>query len=340
MTHAVLPRSMVFAMEALDPLPELARQAEAAGFSRVFTTEYLHRDSVARALAIALGTTRIGVGTGIAYAFTRAPLAMAALSADVQRLSQNRFALGISSGTRGVRRWYDAEFDPPGPRIVEYADKVRAAWARNPDLLQAPPIYGAALNPVMGRLVRRSCDGVLLHPLALARTHLTTRLLPALEHREDSRRSDFDVIAWCVTSIADEPGAAVERARRQLAFYFSTPSYRTVAEGTEWADVPRAVREAFDASDRKASWSELAQLVPEDLVDELALAGTPSEVRARLALLEPELVSLGVTELVFQTVGADLSEQEIVANCQLIASELGPNVPAALVPGRGAGGHD
>ncbi len=329
MTGTRLPRSIVFATDALDPLPALARQAETAGFSRVFTTEYLHRDAVARALAIALGTTRIGVGTGISYAFARAPLGMAALAADVQRLSHNRFALGISSGTRGVRRWYEAEFDPPGPKIAEYADKLRAAWERNPDLTQPPPIYGAALNPIMGRLVRRSCDGVLLHPLAVARTHLASRLLPALEQREGDRKDDFEVLAWCITSIADDELIARERARRQLAFYFSTPSYRTVAEGTGWENVPLAVREAFDASDRKASWSELALLVPEDLVDELALVGTPSQVRTRLASLEPELMSFGITELVFQTVGADLSENEIVENCQLIASELGPGSPAA-----------
>jgi alkanesulfonate monooxygenase SsuD/methylene tetrahydromethanopterin reductase-like flavin-dependent oxidoreductase (luciferase family) len=317
-----LPRSIVFATEALDPLPGLARQAEAAGFERVFTTEYLNRDSVARALAIALGTSTIGVATGISYAFTRAPLAMAALAADVQRLSNNRFGLGISSGTRGVRRWYEAEFEPPGPRIAEYADKLRAAWEKNPDLTVPPPIYGAAVNPIMAKLVRRSCDGVLLHPLALARTHYESRIRPELEGAGDG----FEIVAWCITSIDADEDVARERARRQLAFYFSTPSYRTVVEGTAWEEVPLQIREAFDASDRKAAWSELANLVPDQLVDELALVGTPSAVRERLETLETELEGMGITELVFQTVGADLTEGEIVTNCELIASELGPKV--------------
>lgn len=325
MTDAKLPRSIVFATEALDPLTDLARAAETAGLARVFTTEYVNRDSVARALAIALGTDTIGVATGISYAFARAPLAMAALAADVQRLSNNRFGLGISSGTRGVRRWYDAEeFAPPGPKIVEYAEKLRAAYERNPDLEVPPPTYGAALNPIMGRLVRRSCDGALLHPLAMARTHFKTRLLPELQRREDSWREDFEIVAWYITSIADDGEIALERAKRQLAFYFSTPSYRTVAEGTDWEGVPTAVRNAFDASDRKASWTELADLIPDSLVNELALVGTPSQVRGRLPELEEELSSLGITELVFQTVGADLAEEEIVENCLLIASELGP----------------
>lgn len=322
--HPPLARSIVFATDALEPLPRLARLAEEAGFSRVFTTEYPNRDSVARALAIALGTTRIGVATGISYAFTRLPLAMAALAADVQRLSGGRFALGIGSGTRGVRRWYGADFDPPGTRIAEYAAALRDAWASNPDLPVAPPIYGAALNPVMGRLVRRSCDGALLHPIALARHHLETRLLPALQAQGETANDDFHIAAWCVTSIHPDESIARERARRQLAFYFSTPSYRTVAEGTSWEAVPGAVRDAFDSSDRRATWSDLSHLVPDAVVDEIALAGSPESVRSRLVELEPELASLGITELVFQTVGADLEEAEIVANCESIASELSP----------------
>jgi alkanesulfonate monooxygenase SsuD/methylene tetrahydromethanopterin reductase-like flavin-dependent oxidoreductase (luciferase family) len=136
--------------------------------------------------------------------------------------------------------------------------------------------------------------------------------------------SEFEIVAWCITSIDDDDALARERARRQLAFYFSTPSYRTVAEGTSWEEVPLAIRAAFDASDRKASWTELAELVPDELIDELGLVGTPAAVRERLEALEPELAGLGITELVFQTVGADLSEAEIVTNCQLIASELAP----------------
>jgi alkanesulfonate monooxygenase SsuD/methylene tetrahydromethanopterin reductase-like flavin-dependent oxidoreductase (luciferase family) len=318
-------RSIVFATEALEPLPGLARRAEESGFDRVFTTEFLHRDAVARALAIALETSRIGVATGIAYAFARAPVAMAALAADVQRLSGGRFALGLGSGTRGVRRWYDAEaFEPAGTRMVEYTGKVREGFARNPDLAVAPPIYGAAVNAVMARLVRRSCDGLLLHPLAVGRTHLVERLLPALRAEETMAAQDFHVAAWVITSIDPDEEVARERARRQLAFYLSTPTYRTVAEGTAWADVPSAVRDAFDASDRRATWTELARHIPDALVDELVLAGPPARVRARLVELEAELAGFGISELVFQTVGADLEEAEIVANCELIAAELGP----------------
>lgn len=320
-----LRRSVVFATEELEPLPELARRAERAGLDRVWTTEYVGRDAVARALAIALGTERIGVATGIAYAFTRVPLAMAALTADVQRLSGGRFGLGISSGTRGVRRWYGAEFDPPAPRIAAYAEALREAWAKNPDLAEPPPLYAAALNPIMTRAVGRSCDGALLHALALSRTHLHERLLPALErgYAEREGGSGFEVAAWCITAVDADEERARELSRRQLAFYLSTPSYRTVTADTAWESVADAVREAFDASDRKAAWSELAGLIPDAVVDELTISGPPAVARERAAALEAELREVGVTELVFQTAGADVSGDELISNCEQIADALG-----------------
>jgi alkanesulfonate monooxygenase SsuD/methylene tetrahydromethanopterin reductase-like flavin-dependent oxidoreductase (luciferase family) len=319
-------RSLVFATEALDPLVPLAREAEAAGLHRVWTTEYLHRDAVARALAIALGTERIGVGTGVAYAFARVPVQMAALAADVQRLSQNRFGLGISTGTRGVRRWYGAEFDPPAPRLAEYDEQLRETWGRNADLPTPPPVYGAALNPIMTRTVARDCDGVLLHALALGRTHLRERVLPALHKGQAQRTGDTppEVVMWCIASVDADEELARERARRQLAFYLVTPSYRTVAEGTPWEDAITRLRAAFDDAGRAPDWARYAPLIDDDLIDELTISGTPASAAAQLQTLEAELGELGVTEVVFQTVGADLSDDEVVANCGQIISALGP----------------
>jgi len=329
-TETPLRRSIVFATDELEPLTALAQRAERGGLDRVWTTEYVGRDAIARALAIALATERIGVATGITYAFTRVPLAMAALAADVQRLSGGRFALGISSGTRGVRRWYGAEFEPPAPAIAGYAEALREAWGRIPELETPPPVYGAVLNPIMTRWVAGSCDGALLHALALSRTHLHERLLPALAkglaQREDDKQ--LEVAAWCITSVDADEERARENARRQLAFYLSTPSYRTVAEGTSWEGVATAVREAFDASDRKAAWGELSHLIPDEVVDELTIAGTPATAPARAAALEAELAAAGVTELVFQTAGADVSAAELISNCEQIADVLGADPKA------------
>jgi alkanesulfonate monooxygenase SsuD/methylene tetrahydromethanopterin reductase-like flavin-dependent oxidoreductase (luciferase family) len=331
-TSTSLRRSVVFATDELEPLAALARRAERAGLDRVWTTEYVNRDAVARALALALATERIGVATGIAYAFTRLPLAMAALAADVQRLSGGRFSLGISSGTRGVRRWFGADFEPPAPSIGAYADALRAAWAANADLDGRPPkLYAAALNPIMTRTVARTCDGALLHALALSRAHLYERVLPALRDgsAQRSRAEPLEIAAWCITSIDEDAERARELARRQLAFYLSTPSYRTVTAGSSWERVAEDVRSAFDASGRTAKWAELSHLIPDAAVDELTISGAPADVRAKALALEAELAAAGVTELVFQLAGADVSAAELVASCERISDVLGPRGDAS-----------
>lgn len=326
-------RALVFATDQLEPLPELARRAEAARLDRVWTTEYRGRDSVARAIAIALATERIEVGTGVAYAFTRLPLAMAALSGDAQRLAGGRFRLGLSSGTKGIRRQYGAAgWDRPASALAEYIAELRAELDADPMLDAPPPIYGAAMNAAMTRTVAATCDGALLHALALTRVHLHERLVPALREGA-ARRADppplrdparpFELVAWCVTAVDDDADAARERARVQLAFYLATPSFAPVTAGAAWEDAAAEVRAAFAASGRRASWRDLARHVPDEAVDELAIWGTPDAARAKAAALEAELAPLGVGELVFQPCGAEADAAALVAECDKILTALG-----------------
>ncbi|MEZ5076780.1 MAG: LLM class flavin-dependent oxidoreductase [Solirubrobacterales bacterium] len=321
-----LRRGLVFATDLLEPLPELARQAERGGLQRVWTTEYEGRDAPVRALAIALGTKRIEVATGIAYAFARAPRAMAATAADLARLSAGRFALGIGPGTPGIRRRYGAEFEPPAPRTAAYVERLREAWSEDGALPQPPRVHAAALSPAMARTVAGVCDGVLLHALALTRNHLRERLIPALREgfgRRAARAAAPEVVAWCVTAIDPDEAAARERARAQIAFYLATPSFAKVTVGAEWEPAAAAVREAFAASGRRATWGELAALVPDEAVDELAIWGAPERARELAARLEAELRPLGVTELVFQTAGAGVGAAELCGDCERIAAALG-----------------
>jgi alkanesulfonate monooxygenase SsuD/methylene tetrahydromethanopterin reductase-like flavin-dependent oxidoreductase (luciferase family) len=177
----------------------------------------------------------------------------------------------------------------------------------------------------MTRTVARECDGALLHALALSRVHLHERVLPALDTGRTQRTSTspLEVAIWAITSIDADASLARERARRQLAFYLVTPSYRTVAEGTPWEGAVARLRQAFTDADRAPAWGRYAELIPDELIDELTICGTPEGARAQLAALEDEMDPLGITEIVFQTVGADLTDDEVVGNCHQIVSALG-----------------
>lgn len=319
-------RALVFATDALAPLPDLARRAEDAGFDRVWTTEYRGRDAVARAIAVAAATERIEVGTGIAYAFTRPPLAMAALAGDAQRLAGGRFILGVSAGTKGIRRQYGVEgWERPAPALAEYVAELRAGFAEDELLGAPPPIYGAAMNAAMSRTVAATCDGALLHALALTRVHLRERLVPAFREGVERRAAERppELVAWCVTAVDDDPVAARGRARVQLAFYLATPSFAPVTAGASWEEAAAEVRAAFAASGRRATWRDLAPHVPDEAVEELAIYGTGEAARAKAADLEAELAPLGVGELAFQPVGAAGEGPAFVAECEKILAALG-----------------
>lgn len=370
-----LRRSIVFATSLFAPLPGLAREAEGAGFDRVWTTEFPDRDALVRATVIGMATERIGVATGIAYSFTRHPLALAAAALDVHEAIGGRFTLGLGTATAAMRsRWYGLDEGRAIGRLADAVSMIRGAWAadgrfrhegeffrgRVEGLDLAPraaalpplPIYGSGLNAAMLRGATRCCDGLGLHPLAAAPLYAERTVAPILAAarrrqnpgapdatggaprtengvdqlpgapdatgdapRTENGERDFPAAMWVITQIDEDGEAARDRARRALAFFFSTPGYETAAEGEPWADAPERIRRRF--AETRADWDAVSAEVPDEMVDAMTLAGTPDEVRARLPGLEARLADLGVGELVFQT-GADLDEPTFVANCRQI----------------------
>lgn len=338
-------RSLVLATDIWSPTIQLARTAEERGLHRVWTTEYATRDAAIRALALAMSTERLRVATGIAYAFTRMPLAAAAMAADIQLASKGRFAMAIGAGTRGMRRTFYGrdDFDRPAPRLAEYAALMRAAWgaksglefegefysakvtgfSAHPELAAygPPPLYGSGLNAVMIRHAARAFDGVALHPLASASHYLDAVVAPAMRSGQDRKHGETSLAAWRVTSIDADGSVARQRVKSNLAFYFSTPSYASVLVGTPWVEVSAAVQKA--ARETGHDWARVAELIPDDMADAFSLSGTPDAVAAALPALEDEYAARGVDEIVFQTVGIGLDDEATVANCALILDTVG-----------------
>lgn len=318
----VLATSNVWGPEFLD----IAQQAELAGFDRLWTTERAGRDGLIRAAEVAMATERIGVGTGITFAFTRNPVAMAGAAAELDRLSGQRFTLGLGTGTRGVRRWFGEEFDHPAPRLAEYAALVRAALEPRTEGLkfegrfysaqvpsfegvagrggsQAPsprvPIYAGGLNRIMLTAMAQACDGVAVHPLAVGAAYMDSVVGPALSKGNESRTAGAaSVASWLLVSVDDDVQQAMLAARGQLAFYFCTPSYKAVADACGWGKVAETLQQEF--SRIGPDWDTLGKLLPEAMVHEFCPAGTVTEVAAALNGFAERLAAHGVDEIVLE----------------------------------------
>ena len=78
-------------------------RAEAGGVECVWAPE-LFRSAFTQAAYLAAKTERIGVGTGIAWAFTRSPFIAAISALDVDEMSGDRFRLGMGAGVKRTRR--------------------------------------------------------------------------------------------------------------------------------------------------------------------------------------------------------------------------------------------
>jgi alkanesulfonate monooxygenase SsuD/methylene tetrahydromethanopterin reductase-like flavin-dependent oxidoreductase (luciferase family) len=321
--------SMALATSFLSPLVQIARVADEGGLHRIWTTEGFGGDGLIRAGHLLANTERIGIGTGIAYAFTRAPLATAMAAADLAELSGGRFTLGLGAGTQGQRvRRFDVEFDHPAPRMAEYARLVRAALDTEvglrfegrfyrADFPQYEPtqslalrkdirLYAAALNPVMLREAARSCDGIALHSLAQAPQYLAAEVLPAIRQRPGG----VPVAAWKIAVVSDDLEQARRAARRQLAFYFSTPSYHGVLAGTGWEEAAqRMYVRAREIGYR--DWHEVGRLVPQDMLDAFSLVGGRDGIAEAAVRVAERLAPAGVDELVLQ-LASDRSEEQTV----------------------------
>ena len=339
--------SIVFAVPEFLPLIDLAREVEDAGFDRIWTTENPGRDALVRALTLGLHTKTIGVGTGIAYTFTRSPLAMAAAASDVSEALGGRFSLGIGAGTQGMRsRWYGiGDFDHAASRLEEYANVMRTAWKSSRVFTydgkfysgsysemdgerSAVPIWGSGLNPMMLKISARSCDGVAVHPLGASVIYLDRVVLPSVDEGARQGGRSPQLALWRVTSIDDDADTARARARRSLAFYFSTPSYATAADETGWGDVAQQMRDMY--RERGSEWDAISNLIPDEMLKEFCLAGSPTKVIDEWKELREQYESRGVGEVVFQAAAAGGSSEETLANLRSIIKVLGPSAKEHL----------
>lgn len=106
-------------------LIERIQVAEEVGVEAVFTAETWGRDQFSLLTQIALATSRIKLGTGIAPVYGRSPAVLAMTAATLDELSGGRFILGLgTSGARVIEHWHGEKFEKPLRRLREYTEII------------------------------------------------------------------------------------------------------------------------------------------------------------------------------------------------------------------------
>ena len=303
---AALDRVSIVAIGGeLADLESQAREAEAAGIDCVWAPE-LFRSSITQAAFLAARTERIGVGTGIAWGFTRSPFIIAVSALDIAEISGGRFRLGLGAGVKRLNEtWHGVEYGRPAPHLRETIEATRLimenagagepiryqgsyhdidikGWVRPHPAPPGPvPIYTAAVREGMARMAGDVADGLLGHPICSLRW-LDEVLVANFEaglSRSGRERCDFDFLPTVCCAISDDEEAAYDACRRTVCFYATVRTYMPLWEMHGFGDAATAVGEAFRAGDLEA----MPGHVPDEMVDTYCAAGPLDKVRARVA---------------------------------------------------------
>ena len=293
---------------SLAEIPARVQRAEALGYDGVTSGETA-RDPMLKLTLAVEHSTSLSIGTSVLIAFPRSPMVTAYEAWELQDYSKGRFLLGIGTQVKAhIVRRFSGEWGSPGPRLREYIESLRAIWDCwqngtklnyegkfyrfnlmtpyfTPGPIEHPniPIYISALNPYNIQLAGEVCDGLRMHGF---NTPEYTRdiILPNLEKgakRGGRELKDIDVVGmgFYITGANDEE---IERqklgVRERIAFYGSTPAYRSILDHHGWGDV----HQELHLLSREGRWKQMAELISDDMLEVFTAMGTYDEIADRL----------------------------------------------------------
>jgi probable F420-dependent oxidoreductase len=300
--------SMTVPTDDLSEVRSMYPELERVGYDRAFSFEAKHDPFLALAVA-GEHTTSLSLGTAIAIAFARTPMTLANTGWDLQTLTEGRFVLGLGSQIKPhVTERFDMPWSKPAKRMGEMVRAIRAIWHawetdgqlnfegefyRNTRMIPAfnpgpnpfglPPVFTAGVGPHMTEVGGEVADGFLVHPLNTRRS-LEELTVPALRRgAERAGRSADDVELVCVTIVVtgdteEQFVASREGVRQQLAFYGSTPAYAPIFELHGRGELHPLLK----ARARAGEWQEMAEMIDDEFLAEVAVMGEPHEIAPRI----------------------------------------------------------
>jgi len=296
---------------------ELIKQAESMGYDSVWTAEAYGNDAVSLAAWLLALTNKIRVGTAIMQMPARTPAMCAMTTMSLHHLSGGRFIAGLgASGPQVVEGWHGVPYDKPVTRTREYIQIMRKIMEREGPVefdgqiyhmpnrgegttgLGKPlktileptpqvPIYTASITPAGLQCAGEVADGVFPVWMDPNKYHILGEHLEQGFAKAGKGKSlrDFDVAPFVMVAANDDLPAAFDALRPWLALYIGGMGakgknfYHDYAARLGYADVAARIQDLY-LSGKKM---EAQALVPNELIDEVALVGSHGRIVERLA---------------------------------------------------------
>jgi F420-dependent oxidoreductase-like protein len=278
-----------------------ARVAEDLGYDSIWIPEAWAYEQFQLLTEIALATKRIKLATGIANVFSRSPGLLAMSAATLDEISEGRVILGLgTSGKAVVENFHGVPYEKPLTRLRETVGILRALWrgdrlspemstlfdARHFKLEMQPlrpdmPIYIASLQERAVREIGRIADGWVptFWPYKHLRDGIAWIEAAALEAGRDPAR--IDVAPFVAVVPMDDAAMARSLIKPLVSFYIGGMGtyYHALFCRYGFKENADLVRDLYNSGDRKKA----AAAVSDELIDAIAICGTPEHCREKLA---------------------------------------------------------
>ncbi len=278
---------------------DLATKLQSAGFSGMLYTETSQVPWMQIAAA-SLAAPDLYFTTGIAVAFPRSPMVSAATAYELVDNTNGRFRLGLGSQVKAhVERRYGSEFSRPAARLADYVKAVQACWrafGREERLSYEGEFYQlsllpadwaprkhdhpmkvdiSAVGPLMTKVAGEVADGVHVHPFH-SMSYIESRLIPDLEAAAssvDRSINDIDLIVpvfACPGDTPEERADYIAQAKRQIAFYGSTPNYAFQFDDLGFEGTTAKIRQKMKAGELDT----LGEVITDEMLESYGLVAT------------------------------------------------------------------
>jgi probable F420-dependent oxidoreductase len=270
---------------------EQLRELADLGYTDIWSAEVDGGDGLTPLALAAAWEPRLRLGTAILPAYTRSPALMAQSAAALADAAPGRFALGIGTSSNViVERWNGVPFVEPYKKVRDMVRFLRDAFSgekisKTYDTFEiqgfrlglrperTPPILVAALREGMLRLAAREADGAIINWLGPDDVPKVTAVLADAAGGEER-----ELVARIFVCPSENAEVVRAGARYAIAAYMNVPVYASFQEWVGRGELLTDMWAAWKAGDRKAALAA----IPDEVVDDLVVHGSPAHCRARI----------------------------------------------------------